>query len=68
MMRNKRLSRRSFGRLLTAAPLAVRPAAPQTLSREEELRAATQRRVSAAETLARLRTPMAAEPAFTFRP
>jgi hypothetical protein len=68
MIPNKRLSRRSFGRLLTAAPLAARPAPPQTASREEEFRAASQRRVSTAETLARFRVPMDTEPAFAFRP
>jgi len=41
---------------------------PQTLSREEELRAAHQRRVSTAETLAKFQVPMATEPASIFRP
>lgn len=63
-----RLSRRSFGRLLAAGPLAARPAAPQALSREEELRAANQRRISTAEALAKFVTPMATEPACIFRP
>ncbi len=63
MTRTKTLSRRSFGRLLAATPLI-----PQTLSREEELRAAQQRRVSTAETLAKFPVPMATEPASLFRP
>lgn len=63
MTRTKTLSRRSFGRLLAATPMI-----PQTLSREEELRAAHQRRVSTAETLAKFQVPMATEPASIFRP
>ncbi len=63
MTRTKTLSRRSFGRLLAAGPMI-----PQTLSRDEELRAAHQRRVSTAETLARFQVPMATEPASVFRP
>jgi hypothetical protein len=65
MTRSKVVTRRAFGRLLAAGPLA---AAPQAPSREEELRAAQQRRAAAAETLAKFQTPMATEPAFTFRP
>ena len=68
MTRSKALSRRSFGRLLAATPLAAPPAAAQTLSREEELRAANQRRVSTAETLTKFQVPMATEPASIFRP
>jgi hypothetical protein len=65
MTRSKALTRRTFGRLLAAGPLA---AAPQVPTREEELRAAQQRRTSNAETLAKFKVPMATEPAFTFRP
>jgi hypothetical protein len=71
-----KLSRRGFGRLLAASPAALAaaakplpgqaPAAP--LSREEELRAANQRRIAAAQTLSKFDLPMAAEPAFVFHP
>ena len=67
-----KLSRRSFGRLLAATPVAARAAAPPpqaaALSREEELRAASERRVSASQALAKFDLPMATEPAFTFQP
>ena len=66
-----KLSRRSFGRLLAATPVAARAAPPPqaaALSREEELRAASERRVSASQTLAKFDLPMATEPAFTFQP
>jgi len=63
MTRTKILSRRSFGRLLAATPML-----PQTLTRDEELRAAQQRRVSTADALAKFQVPMATEPASTFRP
>ena len=67
MTRTKTLSRRSFGWLLAAAPL-VPQTLPQALSREEELRAAHQRRVALAETLSKFPVPMATEPASVFRP
>jgi hypothetical protein len=68
MSPNKTLSRRSFGRLLAAGPAASLPALPQAPSREQELQAAHQRRLAAAETLAKFEVPMATEPAFIFRP
>ena len=66
----KRISRRGFGRLLAASPLAASAAAasPQALSREEELRAANERRLSTSKGLAKFDLPMATEPAFIFRP
>ena len=64
-----KLSRRGFGKLLAASPLAAAAAAPpQTLTREEELRAANERRVATSQALAKFNLPMATEPAFTFRP
>ena len=68
MTRNRTLSRRSFGRLLAASSLAARPAVPQALSREEELRQAHERRLSNARALAKFPVPMATEPASIFRP
>lgn len=68
---NRKLSRRSFGRLLAASPLAAAAAAgpsPQAPSREEEFRAAGERRVANAQALAKFDLPMATEPAFVFRP
>jgi len=59
-----KLSRRAFGHLLAGSTLAAQ--AP--LTREEELRAAQQRRQATAETLARFDLPPATEPAFLFRP
>jgi hypothetical protein len=67
MTRTKILSRRSFGRLLAATTL-IPEALPQTLTRDEELRAAQQRRVATAEALTKFQVPMATEPASTFRP
>ena len=61
------ISRRGFGRLLAAAPAAA-TAVPQTLSREEELRAANQRLISSAQSLAKFDLAMPTEPAFVFRP
>jgi len=58
-----RFSRRSFGQMLVAAPVA-----PQVLSRNEEVKAANERRLLNARTLAKLDLPAAAEPAFVFRP
>ena len=65
-----KLSRRGFGRLLAVSPLAAAAAGapPQALSREEELKAANERRLSTAQALAKFDLPMATEPAFTFRP
>jgi len=51
-----------------AGRAAARQAAPKPLSREEELKAATERRLTAAQTLAKFDLPMGAEPAFVFRP
>jgi len=68
---SRKLSRRGFGRLLAASPLvtAAPPARPQaTMTREEELRAANERRRTASEALAKFDLPMSTEPAFTFRP
>jgi hypothetical protein len=73
----KKLSRRSFGRLLAVSPLAAAAAAPQApisrpapraLSRNDELRAANERRLSTSQALAKFNLPMATEPAFVFRP
>lgn len=64
-----RLSRRGFGKLLAASPLAAAAAAhPQAPSRDEELRAANERRTATSQALAKFDLPMATEPAFTFRP
>lgn len=65
----RQLSRRSFGRLLAVSPLAAAPASPQApLSRDDELRAANQRRLAASQALAKFELPMATEPAFVFHP
>lgn len=67
----RKLSRRGFGRLLAASPLAVAAraaAAPQALSREQELRAAGERQTTSGQAIAKFDLPMSAEPAFTFRP
>ncbi len=61
---SSRMTRRAFGLLLAASPAAV-PQAP--LSKEEELRAARERRLQTAQTLAKFDLPAATEPAFTFR-
>jgi len=63
-----RLSRRRFAGLVAGAALAARPAVPQALSREDELKAANQRRLSSATVLAKFAVPMDTEPAFAFRP
>lgn len=65
-----KLSRRGFGRLLAVSPLAAAAApAPQApLSRDDELRAANQRRLAASQALAKFDLPMATEPAFLFHP
>jgi hypothetical protein len=59
-----KISRRAFGQLLAVTGVA----SAQRPSREEELRAAQQRRQSNSETLAKFDVPMATEPAFVFRP
>ena len=68
----KKMSRRGFGRLLAVTPLGAAATRPvpqaQPLSREEELRAARDRRMAASLSLAKLDVPMATEPAFVFRP
>ena len=61
----KKFSRRAFGRLVVAAPAA---AVPQALSREEELRAANERRRSNAQSVGKFNLPMSTEPASVFRP
>ena len=68
--RNAKLSRRGFGRLLAVTPLAATAAGapPQAVSREEELKAANERRLTAAQALAKFELPIATEPAFIFRP
>ena len=67
---NNKLSRRAFGRMVAASPLAaaVSPAPAQAPSREEELRAANERRLANAQALAKFPLPMATEPSFIFRP
>jgi hypothetical protein len=60
-------SRRAFGRLLAGAG-AASAAFAQRVPPAEELRAANQRRLNAAQNLAKLDLPMAVEPAFVFRP
>jgi hypothetical protein len=53
--------------LAQPAPLLARQAAPpKPLSREEELRAANERRLASAKAIATLELPMATEPAFVF--
>ncbi|GEM_PF-5667924 len=64
----RKLSRRGFGRLLAASPLLTARAAPQTFSREDELRAARRRLAEGAQNIAKVSLPITAEPAFVFRP
>ena len=71
MAASRKFTRRGLlaGLAVAGAGRAVaRQAAPKPLSREEELKAATERRLAAAQTLAKLDLPMATEPAFVFRP
>ena len=67
---NSKISRRAFGRMVAATGLAAgaSPVPSQTPSREEELRAANERRLVNAQALARFDLPMAGEPSFVFRP
>ena len=69
MSRNNTLSRRGFGRVLAASSLAAPALRPQAApSREDELRAAHERRRASADALAKFRVPIATEPASIFRP
>lgn len=64
-----RFSRRRFGQLAAAAPLAVATASgsPQA-GRGEQERPATASRPTTSEAIAKFDVPMAAEPGFVFRP
>ncbi len=71
MAANRKFTRRGLLAGLAAAGAGravARQAAPQPLSREEELKAANERRLGAAQTIAKFDLPMATEPAFAFRP
>ena len=71
MATSRKFTRRGLLTGLAAAGAGrtlARQAAPKPLSREEELKAAAERRLTAAQTLAKFNLPMAAEPAFVFHP
>lgn len=75
-----KVSRRGFGRLLAASPLAAAvaaapqafsqtpPASRQALSREDQARAANAARLASAAEMAKFKLPIQTEPAFVFRP
>jgi len=76
----KQFSRRRFGRLLAASPLAVAaaasppafsqspPALRQALSKEDQARSANAARLASAAEMAKFKLPIETEPSFAFRP
>jgi hypothetical protein len=63
-----RISRRGFGRLTLAAPIAVTAAAAAPRQERRPETAATQPQPSAPDAIAAFDVPMSTEPGFVYRP